>query len=344
MNKFKKVMSVTLAGCMAVSTLMISASAVENNVQSSQINTPYSITTNIEPDGTIVHVLDRSHSNTTYTATTTHDYSQTKRDLLNLGMEEELVDRMSDEDLEVYAESPYMWTATNYFKTTADGETVPVSEEEALTAVHEAEITPYAASDQDKIQDSYMRVHYMATDMHDGNGKYRFKTSARWLTMPYFRGADFVGACSQRCTFTPNSDVADISYTQTNYSVTGAVTGSKTVVTPLTKGFQSASKDTYNGRAVKFQLPKDIVNPQTGNINTAYTNVLVHHQFDGKVDEPDSRINFNSAGAYMHQTVSVSINPTLTIAYKGTKGTLGVSAAAYYERGRDVFLEINYVP
>lgn len=93
-----------------------------------------------------------------------------------------------------------------------------------------------------------------------------------------------------------------------------------------------------------FQLPKDISNPQTGTITTAYTDVLVHHQFDGKVDEPDERVNFNSTGSYLHQTVSISFNPSLTIDLKGSKPSLAVSAAAIYERGRDVMLEINYVP
>lgn len=45
-----------------------------------------------------------------------------------------------------------------------------------------------------------MCVFYLVTCLE--NGKHKFSTDARWLTMPYFQGKDSPGSCAQNATVT----------------------------------------------------------------------------------------------------------------------------------------------
>lgn len=152
------------------------------------------------------------------------DRLRTKAVLSSLGMDNDFIDELSEEQLDEYAVSESIYVVTEYICTDSEGIKTTVSEEEALNA--SASVSPTAAPPADDffdggggngypvyydiMTDEYMKLTYVVS--YRGNAKYNFSVNAVWLTMPKYRLTDSLGCCAQGISIISETKSGWISY------------------------------------------------------------------------------------------------------------------------------------
>lgn len=346
----KKILAAILCLSMVFS-LLIPACAFED-IPSTHIITldnGLEVTETTTPENQIIRTFENnipvlfSASNTQSTSISTTDIEKV---LLALGFIEEEIENMSDADLSLYASCPRIQVSSSYCAVAPDGSVSPITKEQAIQGIDTANnlATQNDASESGEVTTSYMYLYFTAIDLNDGNGSFRFGTTAQWLTMPIFRGRDALGSCAQLFTVTPGTQQGFYSYikeTYTNNVLTSTLTNSQTRTSLGSSSFKNATDGTFYGTGAFFRLGEDI---NAEPLSVKYKNYIIHVQHDGKVNHPDLRNNLNATGTYIHTTIHFSIEPSLTIDTSRTVGgALGVSATLFPEP-LDIPLEINYVP
>lgn len=217
-----------------------------------------------------------------------------------------------------------------------------ITEEEALAAeAASKEMTTKAISDQDTLEDSYMRLFFMA--QHQGNGEYKFSTDARWLTMPTFRDTDSLGSIAQICTVTPDTESAYMTYDYLEVNSVGDIVESLNDEYTTLYEIDTASSGAFYGAAVVFDLPNDYEGGPYSMMLRQYSDVKVHFEYEGKLQTTTIPQNFNTNGSYSHSYVTIGVNPGVSIDLGGIHPSIGINAVIDQER-RTVPLEINYTP
>lgn len=251
------------------------------------------------------------------------DIEETKALLIALGMNEDSVDKLSSNSLQNFASGSSISISTSFSKYDRDGNAVYVSEEEALSeAEHIKEqrlknfistasrVSPMASPDYEgNYTDSYMELTYAVTELSTASdpGRYYFVTDATWLTMPFWRGFDSIGACSMNCTVNNSTrsgwyeyDMVLISGGYISYSDGGGDI----------KSVKNAVNGNWYGSAGIINLPSDFYDEYS---SFMYENYTTHYEFEGHVVSPDESRWFNSIGSYDHSTIAVAIDPSLSI-------------------------------
>ncbi len=343
----KKFVTVVLLFTMLVS-LSTSALAIDTDKSVAEFDVDDNISTRVDLNNRVIKELERTPDSIEAKKDAFEEYTETKELLLALGMEQDFIDKLSDEDLEQYATSPKMVATTSYVKTDSDGDITYLDESVALresAVVHMAQLETAEAllsgelmstQAQKTYQDSYMRVFYLVTYL--GNGKYKFSTDARWLTMPYFRGTDSLGACSQNATVLNNTRTGWYNY-DIKTSTAGRITystGSQTISSP-----GNAVNGSWYGSAGYIKVPAD--SPPGGYGLSSYSNLKAHYEFQGYVNYPKQDSWFNSVGSYCHATFKISYTPSLTISTKGTSAAIGLSISGSTDT-RSSEVEIHHIP
>ena len=258
--------------------------------------------------------------------------------LLTLGFVEEELAAMSAEDLSIYASSPKIQVSSAYYAVDEAGGTVPITETQAIQGAAAAN----NASESGDITTSYMYLYFTAIDLNDSNGSFRFGTTAQWLSMPGFRGEDAIGSCAQLFTVTPGTQEGFYSYKIETY--TGTVLSSTVPVNAdiVASAFDTSTDGTFYGCGAFINIPND---SNTDVMSTKIVDYTVHVQYDGKVNLPDQRINYNTTGTYAHSTPHLSLeSPSLSIDTGRTiAGAIAINVS-FNPEYLYIPLEIEYVP
>ena len=237
--------------------------------------------------------------------------------------------------------------SVSYSKVNEDGDVIYLDEEtalkeaEAANEFQEANLMNQmsgiatASYDIDVSLDSYMKITYSVSI----NGEVcESIVIGEWLTMPAFRGYDSIGACAKYMTITPNTAECTIYYDQT------VVKNGKMVTGNVTKSITDIKTDTENGWAgiaAVFNLPND---SRASAYFALTTNLTAIFKYQGKIEFPEQRLNFNAVGTYSHTTLGISLgSPGVSINQDGADVSIGMSIAAMQEK-RSVLLEIQYTP
>ncbi len=284
----------------------------------------------------------------------TEPYAQTKALLLALGMEQDFIDNLSDEDLAVYAASEQITGIVSYIKTDEAGNATyveeSVAEEEAAAALNAAESnvrsTAAAVSGTGTVvyeggetyQNGYIRMYYTVTYM--GSGKYQFATDARWLYMPLYRGVDTIGSSAMNCTV--ESSTRSGYYQYDSYM---EVEGDKSYTSPYFLISAGKMKNVVNGNwygsLAKIQLPMD--GGGVG-VSRVLSNFKVHYQYQGKVNYPELAGNFNTVASYDHTITYIKPSVSFAVGVGGVSGSIGFDLETGYVIFNLIPDSISYQP
>lgn len=293
----------------------------------------------------------RSYQNNANTnAKTAVDINETKALLVALGMQQKQVDNLSNATLQEFAEGSQIYVATAYIKADSNNNVTPLDEATALkesSALKELQdtinlnrafgiATAADADYKDYFEDSYMRVDFAAT--YKGNGNYLYSVDGEWLTMPFFRGFDSIGACAMNGTVTNSTRSGNYSYDIT-YINGGRITYDSYSSAITNK--KNAVNGNWYGSAGVINLPNDVYGDYSSII---YRNFAAHYEYQGHVTSPSEARWFNVIGTYDHATVSIAFDPSISIDLNGdVSASVGLSIVGTTD-SRSVEFEIYYRP
>ncbi len=267
------------------------------------------------------------------------DHSEIKKILSELGMEDDFINKLTEEDLAFYENSSSIVGKTSYIKIDAEGNSHVISEYDALNAVEELESrdidqSTYGSHEQDIYQDEYMRVFHMVSQWRD-TPEFRFVTDARWLRMPAFRRTDSIGSCAQSISIIPRSERGWYDFERrTNYTHGWEKDGDFI----RSRDISRDSHGTFNGAAAEIDLPNDYF----GNYSfEEYRDFKAHFQFDAEMIYPNSSTIFDSIGTYDHIVYHIGFFPSISIGFKGGSMSIGFDISYGHDR-RNVELQLYY--
>lgn len=344
----KKLISAMLTLCI-LTTMSFPAFAADNSTFKFKEVGDFDILESQDAENRVTRVYERNNNSTRINPiqepkNICHD--ETKKLLFTLGMEKAFIDKLSDEDLEIYATSPQIIGTVSYAKLDAQNNITYLSEDMAIQEsaelnqklenlyLNNSQIQPFS---QNTYEDSYMRIFYMVTYL--GNGNYKFSTDARWLTMPFFRGKDSVGACAQTSTVTNSTRSGWYEYDITHIN-NGKATYDSYYGTIKSGAFKNAINGNWYGSAGIIDLPNDT---HGQNSSTLYNNFKAHYEYHGHLNNFSLPAWFSTTGSYSHATIAISFTPSVKIGLKGASGSIGLDITPAAET-RSAELEIYHDP
>lgn len=296
------------------------------------------ITETIDEDGSIIRTMRRIPNPVAISEVKSLNCSETKADLIALGIDDEVIDKMSMAELQDFSNSVQITTIEQYMCSDTDGNIRYLTKEEALSAVADAKIV---INENNKYEDQYMRV--TVTIAMIPNNRVRITTDANWLTDPKFRGKDVLGACAEFVTIFDQSRYGYLAYTVEQRSRGGTLIESERTSKAPSK-YADAGYGSYYGAGMIFDLPNNITYPPTGVVyEEMYTDFHAHFSYDGEIKFPDQRLNFNVTGTYTHTKVGITFNPSLTISLKEAVASITPSVDVNKE-SYTAQLEVSYTP
>lgn len=273
-------------------------------------------------------------------------FGEIKSILVALGLEEGIVNRLSDNTLHELATSNQIMTTTTYSKYDENGNLVYVPEEIALTESLRIQAECQLDNNtgistqgyEDTYRDSYMKLTYLVS--HLGNGEHLFSIDAVWLTDPFWQGLDSIGACAMNFTVDNSSRSGFYYYTKTvlNHSdgtSSEAIYGNNIASSDM----ENAVNGNWYGSAAILNLPNDI---HTEYSSTVYSNYTAHYQYKGHIAFPDVHQWFNTVGSYYHSTIAIAISPSISIKLNGSaSASIGIHLQGVTDK-RSVEFNIEY--
>ncbi len=322
------------------------------SLDASQLN----ITEIIDSKNRITRVLERDSGALAAAQTGADVYESTKALLLELGMEQAFVEKLSLETLAKYASSPRIYSVVAYTKTDAQNNVTYLAETAALQEVAEAkalregriesiqenqmQAAVSRADEEGEYEDSYMRITYFVSYL--GDATYLFSTDAQWLMMPSFRDYDSVGSCAQNATVVNSTRSGwyeyDVAYIENgnisrDYGLEGTISSVNR---------KNAINGSWYGSAGVIRLPHDV---QESDYAEVYDNYNVHYQYEGHVNYPNVESYFNTTASYDHATVNWSLSPSLSIDINGPSASIGVDITGWTDkRTAELDSDIHYIP
>jgi len=325
----KKMIPIVLSVIMALS-LITPAFAVES--QTTEKN-PVNVSRYIDENNSIVRTFDRSSSNIA-SRSISNSASVKAEDILSaLGMEKMSIQNLSDSERDSINNSNRITSVTSYVKVDEDGNATYLSEEDTFKEVEALLASGYMG--QKTKTDTYMRVWHAISYL--GNANYQSIVDARWLTMPYFRGRDAIGASMQDTTITPGTQEGYFSYDYRGVSATGNPTNGSSGNIRITS-FDTVTDGTFDGCAGFFVLPSD---SNSGTTTRTISNLFAHMSFKGHFKYEDLASWRNSKGTYLHTRAGISASASLTI--NSGSGAIDLTGVVDVDP-RTADLEIHYVP
>lgn len=284
------------------------------------------------------------------------DYLRTKSILSSLGMGDDFIAELSDEQLNEYASSESIYASTEYIRTDMNGNQTTVSEEEALNA--SASVNPTAAPPTDDfvddgggdypvyydiMTDSYMKLTYVVS--YRGNAKYNFSVDALWLTMPKYRLTDSLGCCAQGISIISGTKSGWISYDEARCVNTTYSTHSYKY-NYTNNEVQFALNSGWQGAVITFDLPDNVsVSSTIYTTSSTYSNFKAHCEFDAYIANPDTELYFNTSATYDHTKIAVVGSHNVSLSVSGVGFAIGFSISDKQEK-RTIFFDspIHFSP
>lgn len=277
---------------------------------------------------------------------------ETKALLVALGMNEDAIDNLSASGLQNFANGSTISVTTSYIKYDKEGNATYLPENVAVMEATQLQnqrrqsfisgISPYSTPDYEgSTEDGYLLVTYAVTDTSNSShpGRFFFSTDAEWLAMPVFRGKDSLGSCAMDCTVSNETRYGNYSYdVLTNNGVDTIYDEDGGDITNI----QNKPEGNWYGSAGIFNLPNDV---QGLGISIMYENFAAHFEYEGYVTSPSESRNFNTVGSYSHSTMSLSINPSLSIDLGSgdVSASIGLSVVDGEDRA-SVEFTVHYIP
>lgn len=310
----KRIVSLALALMMCFS-LSTTAFATDTGSTRTIFNEMYGfvITETTNAEGHVIRTYCKQNSMArSYSLTNNDPYAETKALLADMGMGSEFIAKLSNEQLERYANSPSLTSMSSYLRTDNENHTIFLDKETAIeeaTAINEQKehttitqmtgsVTPYIYADEEY---DYMSIYLLI--MYDNDGVYNYTVDAQWLTMPDTRSTDSIGACADE-----NGVINNTRYGWYEYD-TATVSNSGSLVRDSVYGqissFKQATNGSWNGSVALVTLPKDTQTTLQAIINSNYR---VHYEFDMKVKHHTQEVSFGATGAYSHADTNIILS------------------------------------
>lgn len=317
----------------------------------------FSYTEQVKDDYSIVRVYEKSQQSKldgrsqSSIDQTEYVKQHTKAVLCSLGMGEEFIEQLSDEDITEYGASERITSIKAYLKTDAEGNVISIDEEEAMTV----KAAPGVEEDIfdgdggfpfwyeiDRDEDGYMEITYIVS--YRGNGRYKFSIDAVWLMEPLWRLNDSLGACAQNFAIENNTRSGWYMYDQTT-----SMGGSKNEFLDqkvILSNFQNAEgPGNWDGSAVVFDLMDDFHVIGSANDYTIYRNHRIHYEFEATIHQWQVTTNFNATATYTHTQIAIQGTPTVSIGTSGVDVSIGITpVGASKKYSVDLPSSISHVP
>lgn len=265
-----------------------------------------------------------------------------EKELLSiLGLKKSVIDNLSSEELQDTRDSLMITTVQQYSKVNENGEIVYMPQDQALAEVAAIRAKGITITDESPYSDQYMKITVAAETL--SGAKVKIFTTAEWLTDPFFRGKDTIGACAKYVTVLNSSRCGYLQYTHETRTQNGDLISREPKQEIKFKDFQNASNGSFYGAGANFDLPNDTYGPSAGVYEEVYTDFLAYFSYEGHVEFPDQAMYFNITGTYTHTEIAITFNPSLSVSISGGSGSIAPSVMLN-KRSRTAQIEVNYNP
>lgn len=292
-------------------------------------------------DGVVVYTVRRGEVSD-ISEIMSHNFFETKRELSMIGMEDDEIDGLTYAELVKYATSDNIIASVSYIKTAADGKQEHISEEQAIRESKAANSGD--TEKQNQKTDEYMRIWHCVT--HLGDGLMFFQSSARWLTMPVYRGVDSLGSCASYCSIIGDGVGYPITaYVEYDCAVYSGIPGDYHIDEDYRDdyegGFSILTDGSFYGSGFTFNLPNDVY--EDGSPRLLYSDFVARFSYYGHVSIVNQEIYFNSKANYSHSYIYIGATPSIN--FTDDDHTIGLDFSIVgTKEDRNTFLEFHYVP
>jgi hypothetical protein len=310
----------------------------------------------VMPTKQIVRKYEKPETSIFSTNSTVNSVTKTKAILASLGMGEDFIDALSNEQLNEYANSEFLMATEAFIKTDAEGNSTFVTESEAQEGSR-AFVPPGASEDDlndpgdipswsETSTDEYMLLVFFVS--YRGDGVYHYSVDAEWLQIPQWFLTDSLGACMQNGTVINSSRTGWYSWKQyeeddisTMFEVSQTLYGADP--NSGSCAFENTTNGNWTGSAASFSYPPHNLTDLLHDI--VVIDYKAHVEFDMVVSEPEEELYFNTVATYSHSTVTMGLNPSLSINLSGGV-SIGLVSVGLISHNRDVeFSEpLHYIP
>lgn len=336
--------------CIAFSFL-ITTSTFAANTQTIEANCPVKMFT--DSQGRIITTYQRNETSSVNTL----ERNEVKEILSDLGMEDSFIDKLSDEQIDLYASAKQFQGVVLYTATDKNGNVRIVDELEAISKTqHTNSISTIPCNNNSHMgvlsngsitrTDEYMRIFFLVTYL--GSGRFHYSVDATWLNLPFFRSYDTIGACAMNNAVINVSRYGWLSYDYI-YSYAGIYHNTPTTCYFNSSDYYTNINGNWTGAAALFNLPNDVssTDPTSGMTTTImYTNLAAHFEFQAYVNYPTLESYFNATATYCHSKFGLSFSPSVGITVSGeASASIGLSLMALIdERTAELPYPIHYIP
>lgn len=262
----------------------------------------------------------------------------TKALLSDLGMGDYFIEKLSEEELQAYADSEHIYSVSSYTKTDSQGKVVNVTEEEAMSAAagsRSAVPRPELGGDSEHydtaFEDGYMYITFVVRKIVGAT--YKFSVDAEWLTMPHFRDTDTLGACAQVMTVEDGTRSGWYSYTETTvYNLDTTISEMTVTISNDDEsdksGFANDIEGNWYGSVAYFDLPNDyapLVEPGF-DVHIICSNFKAHFEYVGNLIYPAQPTNFNTTATYCHTRPILDFDLSIGIDLDGVSASIGIDS------------------
>lgn len=256
--------------------------------------------------------------------------------LADLGMGKNFIAALTDEKIDMYANSEIITSITTYTRKDQSGNIEIVDEDTVREGIISSyKFDPPAMDDFDggygssdlkysnQVSDSYMRLTFIVT--YKGNAVYHFSIDAEWLTTPDDdeRFYEAIGICASYITVMNNTRTGWYSYLETHELMydDNEDKYNRYTITLLGDNNGDGTEDhisnyvdgNWNGSGAIFSFPKNVFRlwPLTDERIKTYSEFAAHYEFEGIIAQPTQTTNFSALASYDHCIVKPKVTPSL---------------------------------
>lgn len=310
------------------------------------------INSEVLPNATLIYSIEKADDVVVYnmkrneisdiSEISSHGFLETKQELSMLGMEDDDIAKLTYAELIQYATSDNITASVSYVKKTAEGMQEYISEEQAIResrAVNSGDTEKQAQN-----TDEYMRIWHCVT--HLGDSLMYFQSSARWLTMPAYRGVDSLGSCASYCSIISSGVGYPITaYIEYDCAVYSGIPGDYYVDEDIREDYEGSfsilTDGSFTGSGFTFNLPNDVYS--NGSPQLLYSDLVARFSYYGHVSFANQEIYFNSKANYSHSYIYIGAAPSIN--FTDDDHTIGLDFSIVGSKeDRNTFLEFHYVP
>lgn len=301
-------------------------------------------------DGSVVRVLRRTSSDLapiSQDSDETYDFCQVKEELAALGWESDDLDDLSDEQLQMYANSLQISIVQRYIKRDQDGNITVIPKEQALAEVAAIKAQGVEITENYPYRDEYLFVGMEISTI--SGAKVHVRADATWMTDPQWRGTDSLSACAEFVTIENYTRKGLLQYDHHILNQADYISSTKREEKSFDHTqFTNVSDGNFYGTALSFDLLKNVYGSAAETqYGDNYSNFHIQIEYDGMIKFEDQTLNFNATSTYAHTYVGVTFNPEFTIQYNQSGMDAVASIMPTVTWNKEIHtaqLEIHYTP